>query len=315
MGRPWRPLPCPRFDFHMSAKSANLYQWFIQDYTRMLKRGAGLPLGGQPAPQRAPLPPSAPKALIFSPHPDDEVIIGGLPLRLRRQAQMNVINVAVTQGSNKARQAERLNELVACCNYIGFGLVQTAENGLERINAASRANDPAPWAGSVERIAAIIREHQPRIVFFPHDDDWNSTHIGTYHLVVDALRTLGGEFSCYTVETEFWGAMDTPNLMVESSEQDVTDLLTALSFHAGEVRRNPYHIRLPAWMIDNVRRGGELVGGQGGAAPAFDFATLYRLRRWHDGAFQDVLDHGRFLSASENAGTLFPQITGQQSPG
>src|SRR5439155_16282094 len=100
--------------------------------------------------------------------------------------------------------------------------------------------------------------------------------------------------------TEFWGAMDTPNLMVESSEQDVVDLISALSFHVGEVRRNPYHVRMPAWLMDNVRRGGELVGGQGGAAPDFLFGTLYRFRRWHRGQFEQVLPTGRFLAASEN---------------
>ena len=41
-------------------------------------------------------------------------------------------------------------------------------------------------------------------------------------------------------------------------------------------------------MQDNVRRGGELVGGQGGAAPDFTFATLYRLRQWQDGALHFV---------------------------
>jgi hypothetical protein len=32
---------------------------------------------------------------------------GGLAVRLRREARMEVINVAVTQGSRKDRQAER----------------------------------------------------------------------------------------------------------------------------------------------------------------------------------------------------------------
>jgi hypothetical protein len=62
---------------------------------------------------------------------------------------------------------------------------------------------------------------------------------------------------------------------------------------------------MPAWMIDNVRRGGELVGGQGGAAPNFAFATLYRLSRWRNGAFDQVLDKGRFLAAAESPRNLF----------
>ncbi len=42
-----------------------------------------------------------------------------------------------------------------------------------------------------------------------------STHIGTHFLVMDALKSLPAKFECHVVETEFWGAMETPNLMVE----------------------------------------------------------------------------------------------------
>jgi N-acetylglucosamine malate deacetylase 1 len=285
----------------------NPYQTFVSGYSHLVAEGAKLPLGQQSSPRHRPLAADAPTALIFSPHPDDEVIIGGLPLRLRREMGIKVINVAVTQGSNKARQQERLKELQACCDYIGFGLAQTAEGGLEKVNVKCRGDDPKHWKQSVERIAGLLNEHQPHTIFFPHDDDWNSTHIGTHHLVRDALGRLGPGFSCYAIETEFWGAMDRPNLMVESREEDVVDLITALSFHAGEVRRNPYHVRMPAWMIDNVRRGGELVGGQGRAAPNFTFATLYRLGRWRNGAFDPVFNEGRFLSGAETPTALFPE--------
>jgi hypothetical protein len=69
-------------------------------------------------------------------------------------------------------------------------------------------------------------------VFFPHDDDWNKTHIGVHHLLVEALGSSG--LACLAVETEFWGAMDAPNLMVESSAADVADLVAALSLHVGD---------------------------------------------------------------------------------
>jgi hypothetical protein len=42
------------------------------------------------------------------------------------------------------------------------------------------------------------------------------------------------------------------------------------------VSRNPYHLRHPARLLDNVRLGAEVVGGQGGAAPTFPLAELYR---------------------------------------
>jgi LmbE family N-acetylglucosaminyl deacetylase len=282
----------------------NSYHQFVSEYARLANEGRNWPLGTFPKLPRPQVAPDAPKVLIFSPHPDDEVIIGGIALRLLREAKWNVINVAVTQGSNQARQAERWGELKKCCECIGFGLVQTAPGGLEKINLKGREQDAAQWAKSVKIIADILNQHQPSVILFPHDDDWNSSHIGTHHLVVDALKTLHG-FDCCTVETEFWGAMKTPNLMVESSAQDLGDLITALTFHIGEVKRNPYHLTLPAWMIDNVRRGGEVALGQGGAAPDFTFATLYRLRRWRAGGFSDVLEKGTAVSKRDDVAALF----------
>jgi N-acetylglucosamine malate deacetylase 1 len=284
----------------------NPYHQYVAGYARATSEGKTLPLGGFPKLPVPEIAPDAPKVLIFAPHPDDEVIIGGLALRLLREAKWNVINVAVTQGSNQARQAERLKELRACCDCIGFGLVQTAPNGLEKVNVKTREREPDYWAQSVKVVADILAKHQPRVILFPHDDDWNSSHIGTHHLVVDALKSLPANFTCYAVETEFWGAMDSPNLTVEVSANDLADLIIALTFHVGEVKRNPYHLSLPAWMIDNVRRGGELVGGQGGTAPDFTFATLYRLRQWRGGKLEFVLSGGKAVSQSENVSTLFP---------
>ena len=52
-------------------------------------------------------------------------------------------------------------------------------------------------------------------------------------------------------------------------------MLMATAEHGGEVRRNPYHLRHPGRMFDNVRRGAEVVGKAGGPAPDFPFAELY----------------------------------------
>lgn len=284
----------------------NPYQSYVNNLVDLVRDGHRLPLGGFARLPRPSVQTDAPRVLIFSPHPDDEVIIGGVALRLLREARWQIINVAVTQGSHKDRQKERWAELQKCCDYIGFDLRCTAQGGLEGINLHAREKQPGQWAESVRCIQEILIETRPRVILFPHDDDWNVTHIGTHQLVADALRAAGPSFDCFTVETEFWGAMDTPNLLVESAPEDLADLITALSFHAGEVRRNPYHLLMPAWMMDNVRRGGELVGGQGGAAPDFLFGTLYRLRRWRHGEFVDVLPKGKFVSKREDVTALFP---------
>ena len=191
-----------------------------------------------------------------------------------RETGRQIINVPVTFGSNPDRQLGRQRELQAACAYLGWE-IQRGRDDLETL--------------TVEDIARLISELEPEIIVLPHDTDWNSRHIATHQLVMDALRTLGDSIACLVVETEFWGAMPNPNLMIEGDAALVADLVAATSLHVGEVARNPYHLLMPAWMQDNVRRGGELVGGQGGAVPDFNFATLYRLRQWANGALQDQL--------------------------
>jgi LmbE family N-acetylglucosaminyl deacetylase len=286
----------------------NPYQALVDGFARLLTEGETLSQERLIPPERPSIAADKPTALIFAPHPDDEVIIGGLPLRLLREQKLKVIDVAVTLGSRAERQAARWQELSNCCDYIGFGLVSPRERGLEGINLVAREQQPKRWSAAVEAIADILAAQRPSIVFLPHADDWNKTHIGTHYLVLEALSQWPRS-TCLVVETEFWGAMDAPNLMVESSAADLADLVAALSLHVDEVARNAYHLRLPAWMMDNVRRGAELVGGQGGAAPRFAFATLYRLRRWADGRLHEVLERGQVLSCRDDLSKLFLTTT------
>jgi LmbE family N-acetylglucosaminyl deacetylase len=284
----------------------NPYHHLVSEYVRLFKEGKGCPLGGFEPPTRPKAAPRAPTALFFAPHPDDECIVGGLAVRLMREAGMDVINVAVTQGSKKERKAERYRELQAACRYLGFGLIQTGPSGLDRINPKTRDELHGHWESAVKVIADILAKNYPKVILFPHAHDWNTTHIGTHLLVMDALKRMPLDFECYLVETEFWGQMTEPNLMVEISSEDLGDMITATTFHVGEVQRNPYHLLLPAWMLDNVRRGTELVGGQGGAAPDFTFAALYRLNKWTRGRVARLFDGGKQVSRVSNIGELFP---------
>ncbi len=280
------------------------YHFLVSEFARLAKEGKSFPMGGFPPAKKPQLAPDAPKALFFAPHPDDETIIGGLALRMLRECKWNVINVAVTQGSKKERQEERLKELKGACNYLGFGLESIPPNGLENVSIKTRNNDPGKWAEMVKIIADILQAHKPHVIFFPHEHDWNGTHIGVHFLLMDALKTCK-ELNCFVVETEFWGQMQSPNLLVEYTSNDVADLITATSFHVGEVKRNPYHTLIPAWMQDNVRRGAELVGGQGGAAPDFIFAQCYRARKCVNGSVEDLYVGGQWLPAKENPESIF----------
>jgi LmbE family N-acetylglucosaminyl deacetylase len=263
----------------------NPYLEFVSGIEKNLEEAEGIRVSGESGTIM-----SDRKVLLFSPHPDDECINGLLPLRLMRETRQQIVNVPVTFGSKVERQAERATELEDACGYLGWDI----HRGREDFGALD-----------AEGAARILDMFQPELIFLPHAEDWNSRHISTHFLVMEALAGMPEGFSCLLAETEYWGAMDDPNLMVEGDAQIVADLVAATSLHAGEVARNPYHLLLPAWMQDNVRRGGELVCGQGEAAPDFSFAALYRIQQWQDGGLKKVLDGGTVLSMGASLDVLF----------
>jgi LmbE family N-acetylglucosaminyl deacetylase len=288
--------------------ATNPYHQFVSSFAHLLAAGHSLPVGQLPPCRKLTPRGEGPVAVIFSPHPDDECLMGGFALRLMREIHMRIVNVPVTLGSNPERRQPRLQELKKACDRLGFELQEAVPGGLEKINPQTRENNPGHWADAVKNIAAVVARHQPYAVFFPHENDANSTHIGAHFLVMDALKTMPADFKCLAIETEFWAPMANPNLMVESSVDDVADLVAALSLHAGEVRRNPFHLRMPAWLQDNVRRGAELIGGQGSAAPDFIFATLYRMRRWNNGRLENAFAGGKQAGTAQNIGEIFGTV-------
>lgn len=240
-----------------------------------LTRFAAL-LGNPPDRQAEPGRDAAPgQCLIFAPHPDDECIVGALPLRLQREAGWCITNVAVTLGSNPARREPRWAELQAACAVLGFDCMRVGAQGLSDVRTDTAELQPRVWQGHVEAIAALLSSHQPALVLAPHALDDNPSHRGVYRLVAEALAVA--RLDTVVAHTEFWSTQAQPNTLVQTGIADTARLIAALACHVGEIERNPYHLRLPAFMADAVRRGGELVLGAGQAPPDFAFATLYRL--------------------------------------
>jgi len=259
----------------------------IDDYLRLLNGAVCAPaFESFPVSAELPLRDAAKNcALLFSPHPDDECLTGGLALRLLKERAWQVVNMAVTLGSKEKRKQARKAELGKACRTLGFKCALPEEDGFSDIALAFRDSEPEAWRKKTARVAEIIEHFQPQAIFLPHAHDWHPAHVGAHKLVMDALALMPRDFFSFIVQTEYWQPLADPDLMVGLAPEDAALLMSALACHAGEVARNPYDRRFPAYLIDNARRGCERMGGQGAASKPDAFAMLYKTGVWKQGKF------------------------------
>lgn len=228
--------------------------------------------------------------MILSPHPDDECIIGSLPLRLMHENNAHIVNVAVTVGSKVERQQDRIQELTNACELLEMELVVLGDK----------------WSVKEKELKSLIQKYQPQLILAPHLKDHHPAHIKTGQLLKKVLANLKTT-TTLVAWTEFWGIMSKPNLMVEVPSEILELQMKALAMHVGEVSRNPYHLRLPAWMMDNVRRGSEVIGGKGEASVQMAFAVLYQLQISKKGKLSS-LKVSSFLDSKTDIGQMFKLI-------
>jgi LmbE family N-acetylglucosaminyl deacetylase len=228
-----------------------------------------------------------PTILLCSPHPDDESLTGTLPLRLRREMGATVVNLAITLGSNPARQAARREELHAACTVLGFSCQLLAVPAAFVLKAGPGGQG---WETVVQTLVELIGDLAPDLIFFPHADDHHPAHCATNQLLTAALTLASRQQAqpLRAVETEYWRPMARPNLLVGVSPGDVARLIAAVACHQGEIERNPYHLTLPARLLDSVRRGAEVVASNQAGRPPFLFGELYRLSQWHQGGNREL---------------------------
>jgi N-acetylglucosamine malate deacetylase 1 len=287
----------------MSLEALNKYRAFVDDFVNLHKNATDLPIGEFH--ERPINISSANLVMLFSPHPDDECVVGALPLRLKNELNLPIINVAVTLGSNAGRKNGRLEELTGACHSLGFELLIPKPGALDGVSLKSKETNPENWSSNLDIVKNILKKHRPKFIFFPHEVDFNSTHIGVSHLLKEAIVACAqADWQPVIFETEFWHMMSDPNLMIGLKNEDEALLIYALSCHSGEVERNPYHINHPARMLDNVTRGSEVVGGQGGEGAEMNFAMLYRCSKFVNGKFERAYEGGKIYAPSQDLNEL-----------
>ena len=229
------------------------------------------------------------RVLVLAPHPDDESITGLLALRLRQECGFEVWVAPVTLGSCPTRRAARLRELRAACRVLGFRCRMPMRRGED--------------SASLRQLRTVLEKIRPVVVVLPHARDGHPTHRAVHRLGLAALDAV--RFAAMpVVETEYWHPLARPNLMVAARREHLKMLRRALACHKGEILRNDYAARLPAWMSDNVRRGAERIGGKGAAAPKIAYATLYRTRMRVRGKWKAAFRGGRIIVTPDELQSL-----------
>jgi LmbE family N-acetylglucosaminyl deacetylase len=281
-------------DKELTAAAADLFgtwQSYVEHFAELY--GSGLHLPGFPADvhrsQTLPMHAGRHEIIICSPHPDDETLNGALPLRLK-SGNSRILNLAMTLGSNPARQEERKAELAAACRILGFDCLLVHEpSGFTNLTHGQGGNDGAVRQQRIDILTRHFKREQPALIIFPHAKDGHPAHEEVHRLALAAARqyTQSEKRQLLLAETEFWHPMAGPNLLIGLTSATVARLIIALLCHRGEIARNPYHLSLPARLMDNVRRGREIIRA-GDPEPQYTFAEIYRLSRLDRGRLQNI---------------------------
>lgn len=197
--------------------------------------------------------------------------MGALALRLQSENKMKIINVAVTLGSAKERRKARRVELTKATRFLKWENVVLSDD----------------WGKKKTQLAAMLKKHRPVLVIAPHAQDRHPAHEMTAQLLLDCLK----QHDTTVAWAEYWNPQAKPNCLMEVPDNEHLRQVQALEFHAGEVSRNPYHLRLLGWQMDTVRRGSEWLAQKGAPSVSMLAGQLYRFEKWQSG--KTVRAHSR----------------------
>ena len=215
------------------------------------------------------------RILILAPHPEDECLMSGFAIRAQSAFQSEVVVVPFSYGSKVERRAARKVELAHALKILEFNLLDP------------RIKTESDEELTVAEFRIALKSFNPDVVLSMHLNDGHPVHIRSAKLAQKALQDYASDSkqTIHWLQSEFWQSMDKPNLLIPLSAAEIAKMGDALSAHVGEVSRNPYHLTLPAWSMEQVRRGSEMCVDETGARISgakkddYVFGQIYRIEK------------------------------------
>jgi LmbE family N-acetylglucosaminyl deacetylase len=172
------------------------------------------------------------KALVFAPHPDDEVLGCGGAI-LRHVAVGDPVEVVIVtdgawlpEGPDPEYAARRADESTAAARRLGYGTPEfwrLPDRGLER-------------DALVERLTRHIEARAPALVYGPSLDEIHPDHHALAEALVEAVRGARGELRLALYEV---GAPLRPNLLLDITAE-VEAKRAAIACFASQLLRQRY---------------------------------------------------------------------------
>lgn len=219
------------------------------------------------------------RVIHLSPHPDDESI--GCPGTLQKllKAGHQVTNLAVSLGREEDTEV-RKSELIEACRRSGVTLEIMSPP------ANTRSFQPNPGKAALDlstRLQPYLRKSD--LVISP--SRWE-IHPGHALVAIAAKRAMEANKQDITWWSwPLWGDIPKPTLLVELSEQDMSELIPPLEAHSSQIERNNYLRLLPARAQLQSIVGPERVFGFGAEGISADYAEVLREERFTSGLWQE----------------------------
>lgn len=149
------------------------------------------------------------RAVVFSPHFDDETLGCGGTIIKKKRAGADVKIVFMTDGSKSHRlligedelKAIRTREGLAASQSLGLHSHDVFLLGFEDSKLSEHVDS------AIIKVLEILRRQQPNEIFIPYHKEppsWSEDHLATNTIVVSAAKVYGGKVAVYEYPIGFW---------------------------------------------------------------------------------------------------------------
>jgi len=184
--------------------------------------------------------PKSGKIMIFSPHPDDDIIGCGGTLKLHRDQGDKVRIVYLTDGSSgfpKSFRPSGLEKSEMAHNREKEAIKATELLGIDDLVFLKyKDGSLSPNVNNIKFVSQLIKDYAPSVIYVPSFLDTNSDHLETAKILVESLRSQKDD--CQVVSYEVWSPIFA-NLLV-NIDKVINSKKESLLCHKSQLKSRSY---------------------------------------------------------------------------